>query len=349
MTNNFHSDSVTPDFDQFRKLLAGEKPDRPVVFEHYVDACHVNRALGNRKVDNDNPPWGWMLNAARGYAALGCDCIGLSDYWAKLLRFELPQRETGHSIGQYADGMITNEASMEAYPWPEPDFARAKMFLDGIGPELPGNMKMNLGFRGPYDLLAELMGFENLCLTAMENPGMLEELCRRIGQRQMKLVEGCIDHPALGGVQICDDWGFKTSTFLSPEDLRRFIFPWHKKVVDAAHAAGKVAILHACGNVSKVMEDVLAMGYDAKHSYEDAICPVEQMWKQWGGRITILGGLDVDFLARSTTQAVRQRCDALLELTQGRRYAIGSGNSVTPDIPWENYMAMLAAVGRTPR
>jgi uroporphyrinogen decarboxylase len=158
------------------------------------------------------------------------------------------------------------------------------------------------------------------------------------------LVEAIAAHPVIGAIQICDDWGFKTDTFLSPETLRRAIFPWHQRVVAAAHAAEKIAILHACGNVFNVMDDVIGvMGYDAKHSFEDVICPVEEAWRRYSDRITILGGLDVDFLARSTPAQIYDRCRALVESAGKRRYALGSGNSVTPDVSWENYMAMLRA------
>jgi len=144
-------------------------------------------------------------------------------------------------------------------------------------------------------------------------------------------------------VIMCDDWGYKTGTMLRPETLRQWVFPWHRQLVETVHAAGKVAILHACGNIAAVMEDVFALGYDAKHSYEDTILPVEQAYARYSGRIAVLGGMDVDFLARSTPQAIYTRCRDMLEMTGGRRYALGSGNSITPDIPVENRNAMLRA------
>ena len=334
-----------PDFEQFQKMIAGETPDRPVIFEHYVDPIHINRALGDRRIDQDNPPWGWVINGARGYAALGYDCIGIGDHWAKFLQFPRPEREHGHSIGQYSAGLIRDEASMESYPWPEPDLARAQMMLDGIARDFPGGMKLTLTIgHGPYDMMVELMGFETVCIAAIDEPELLDEVARRIGEREVRLVEACAGHPVIGAIQICDDWGYKTDTVLSPETLRRSVFPWHGRITETAHAAGKFAILHACGDVSDVMDDVIdSMGFDAKHSYEDVICPVEEVCRKYGGRIAILGGLDVDYLARSTPEEIYSRCRKLIEMTGGRRYAVGSGNSVTPDVSWEKYMAMLQA------
>jgi uroporphyrinogen decarboxylase len=133
---------------------------------------------------------------------------------------------------------------------------------------------------------------------------------------------------------------------LSPADMRRYIFPWHKRIVEAIHAAGKPAILHSCGNLEEVMDDVIDdMAYDAKHSYEDAICPVEQAYEIWGRRIAVLGGIDVDFVCRSTPQQIRKRCMAMLDRAAGRGgYALGTGNSVPEYVPAENYLAIIDCI-----
>lgn len=333
-----------PDFDQFLKMLHGERPDRPVLFEHYIDWSHVYPALGPRRVPGDNPPWGWIHNGLMAYADWGYDCMGVGAQWMGFLRFPVPQRDHGSSVGQFTGGIITDEASFGAYPWPDPDRADVRPFLDGVASILPPGMKLLLGAPcGIYDTLVELVGFEGLCLMLADTPDLVERICRELGRRTARIIERCIDHPCLGGVIFCDDWGFKTSTFLRPEDLRQLIFPWHRDVVRITHAAGKVAILHACGCVQEVMDDVIAMGYDAKHSFEDAILPVEEAHARYGSRIAILGGLDVDFLSRSTPDQVYRRSRALLEKTQGIRYALGSGNSITPDVSPETFAAIRAA------
>jgi uroporphyrinogen decarboxylase len=333
-----------PDFEQFLKMIAGERPDRPVLFEHYIDACHVRRVPGARLWGDKGPPWGWVADQARAYAALGYDCNVAGMQWMGLLRFPLPSRDHAASVGQFAGGIIHDEASFRAYPWPDPELADTKAYLDGLATEMPAGMKLILGVPcGIYDTLIDLMGFEAVCLALADEPDLVEKVCRELGRRAVRIVERCIGHPVVGGVIFCDDWGFKTATFLPPADLRRLVFPWHKQIVEAAHAAGKIAILHACGCVHPVMDDIVAMGYDAKHSWEDAILPVEQGWERFGKRIAILGGLDVDFMSRSSPEAIHARARALVERTQCRHYALGTGNSVTPDMSPAQFEALLRA------
>ena len=61
------------------------------------------------------------------------------------------------------------------------------------------------------------------------------------------------------------------------------------------------------------MDDIIDdMKFDAKHSFEDVIIPVEQAYEKWGGRIAILGGIDMDFMCRSTPEQIKKRCEAML-------------------------------------
>lgn len=139
-----------------------------------------------------------------------------------------------------------------------------------------------------------------------------------------------------------DDWGFNTQTMLSPDTLRKYLFPWQREYVHLAHQHGKYAVLHSCGNFESILPDVIEMGFDAKHSYQDIIMPVESAYDLMHHSIAVLGGLDIDFLTRSTEDEVRERASGMLRLAAaGGGYALGSGNSIADYIPDRNYFAMI--------
>jgi uroporphyrinogen decarboxylase len=116
-------------------------------------------------------------------------------------------------------------------------------------------------------------------------------------------------------------------------------------MVEVVHAAGKKALLHSCGNLSTLMDEIIDdLHYDGKHSYEDNILPVEQALDQYGKRIAILGGIDLDWLCNATPEQVTRRASALVERSMSSGgYALGSGNSIPEYVPEENYFAMIAA------
>jgi uroporphyrinogen decarboxylase len=183
-------------------------------------------------------------------------------------------------------------------------------------------------------------------MLLVDDPVLVRDLFDAVGERLVRYYEICAKFETVGALISNDDWGFKTSTMLSPADLRRYVFPWHKKIVKTIHSAGTPAILHCCGNLEQVMDDIIDdLGYDAKHSFEDVIMPVEEAYEKWGSRIAILGGIDVDFMCRSTPGQVEQRCRAMLARTDKKGgYALGTGNSVPEYVPYDNYIAMINCV-----
>jgi uroporphyrinogen decarboxylase len=143
-----------------------------------------------------------------------------------------------------------------------------------------------------------------------------------------------------------DDLGHKTSTLLAPDIIRQHIFPQYKKVIDLIHQSGKKFLLHSCGNIFSLMEDVIQLGIDAKHSNEDQIAPFPLWIEKYSDRIGLFGGFDLNLLVLEKPETVYQTI-----LEQGAKYrktakgyGLGSGNSIPAYIPVDGFMAMIEAV-----
>jgi uroporphyrinogen decarboxylase len=204
---------------------------------------------------------------------------------------------------------------------------------------------------GVLETVIKLVGYERLCYLAIDDPALVEDVFTEVGTRLVRYHTLCARQQGIGAMVSSDDWGFKSQTMLPPTMLRKYVFPWHKQIAEAIHAAGHPAMLHSCGRVMPVMDDIVDdMRFDGKHSYEDTICSVEEMYELYHERIAILGGIDMDFLCRSTPEKVHARSKAMLERAAGRGgYALGAGNSIPEYVPMENYFAMIsAATGTTP-
>jgi len=207
---------------------------------------------------------------------------------------------------------------------------------------------MRLTVRGPGGVLENaigLVGFQNLCIMIYDDPLLVSDLFEAIGSRFVEYYRIAARYDVVCACTSNDDWGFKSQTMLSPADMRRYVFPWHKRIVEVIHAAGKPVLLHSCGFFDEIIEDVIEdMKYDARHSYEDTICPVEDAYERFQGRIAILGGIDVDFVIRHTPEEVYARSAAMLERAATRGgYALGTGNSVPDYVPDDHYFAMIRA------
>lgn len=270
------------------------------------------------------------------------------DYVTVIGGFNFPSREKHResSISLNESPLIVDRDSFNAYQWPDPDRADYSVF-DIVSKNLLEGMKIiAFGPGGVLENVIKLCGYDNLCMMLADDPQLVGEIFEAVGSRLNRYYEIIGNSFEKVGAMISnDDWGFKTQTMLSPEDMRKYLFPWHKKIVETIHKSGRPAILHSCGNLEKVMDDIIYdMKYDAKHSYEDSICSVEKAYEMWGAKIAILGGIDVDFLCRSDIDKIKERARKMLALSSERgAYALGSGNSIPDYVPDEKYLAMISA------
>jgi uroporphyrinogen decarboxylase len=240
-------------------------------------------------------------------------------------------------------GAIMSWEDFERYPWPkveEFDFFPFE-YVNAHLPEGMGMITCHGG--GIYEHLSWIMSYEGLCMALYDKPGLVKAVVDRIGGLLVRFYEHLLGMDHVIAIFQGDDMGFRTGTLISPDALRTYCLPWQRRLAGMAHVKGLPYFLHSCGNLREIMEDLIEdVGIDGKHSYENAIIPAVDFQTQYGDRIAVLGGLDIDILTRDTPQNVRKETGRLMDLCGERgRYAVGSGNSVPSYIPVANYLAMV--------
>lgn len=335
---------LEPDFENMQQILSNQIPCRPTLFEFGMNHRLLG-VLSGELVEDDSTRLGPLVRIVKAFQAAGYDYATVSGFRTNTLDFYKGQIPTEKSKSLNAGSMISDQASFEKHSWPDPEAGDYDLYQD-LGAVLPDGMKLIAsGNGGLLENAIDLVGFETLSLMTLLDEALATEIFDAIGSRLLRFYEIVSSIETVGACIINDDWGFKNQTMFSPEMLRRWIFPWHKKMVAAIHRSGKPAILHSCGQLEAVMDDVIHdMKYDAKHSFEDQITPVEEAYTKWGDQIAILGGIDMDFLARKPIEEIEARSLSMLEKgMSGGGYALGSGNSIPDYIPDENYFAMISA------
>jgi uroporphyrinogen decarboxylase len=240
-------------------------------------------------------------------------------------------------------GAITSWDDFETYPWPRVedfDFFSFE-YLSRHLPEGMGLISCHGG--GVFEHLSWIMSMEGLSIALCEDPDLVRAVADRLGELMTGFYRHILDLDNLIAVFPGDDMGFRTATLVSPDALRTYTLPWHKRFAEMAHVKGLPYFLHSCGMILSVLGDLIDdVRIDGKHSYEDAIIPVQDFQSLVAGKIAVLGGLDINILSGGTQDDVRERTRFLLNVCGSRgRYAIGSGNSVPSYVPVENYLAMI--------
>ena len=344
MGENMKLHNRKPDIENLYKVLRGEEPSRPTMYELYMNLPLYERLAGRKLTKGelaDETGLEYLKLVIEAYNAAGYDYAPAS---ASDFGFKTERRQEKSTISLNEGFVITDEASYEKYSWPNAeDFDYSR--LEKIRPCLPDGMKLSVGTMGVLENVIALAGYENLCFMLYDNPGLAKAVFDQVGERLFKYYETVLEFDTVGLIVCSDDWGFKHETFLSPADMRKYVFPWHKKYVDLAHGRKIPAMLHSCGYAVDIMDDIINfMGFDGKHSFEDAIVPVEDSYESYQGRIAVLGGIDLNFVISRSEEEITARCRAMIKRSEGRGgYALGTGNSVPEYVPQEHFITLLKA------
>lgn len=239
-------------------------------------------------------------------------------------------------------GPIANWEDFEKYPWPDP----AKMDLSAaewLEKNLPDDMSMTASCHCHFEQLSWLIGLENLAFVLYDDYKLAEAVSNRVGEILEQVARTLVQFSRIKFLFGGDDMGHKTGTLISPDHLRKLVLPWHRKISRIVHDAGKLYLLHSCGQLEQIMPDLCDdVKIDARHSYEDTIERVESVKRKWGHKVAVIGGIDVDFLCRSDEKAIRKRVRETLDVCMpGGGYCLGTGNSMCNYIPLDNYLVML--------
>jgi uroporphyrinogen decarboxylase len=338
------SNPFIPDIEQLYKVLRREKAERPVLFEFIINLEICREAAGLVKQPRPGTVDFYRM-VIEAFRKLGYDTAPVYTGESGLLSFPKGETDSLSSRSQNQGALISNRQSFDSYPWPDAGGGNYELY-ENLAGFLPDGMKL-LGFSkgGILENATDIVGFESLCYMYLTDPDLCSEIFKNIGERLLKFYSIVASIDSVGVCVVNDDWGFKTQTMFPPEMMEEYVFPYTRKIVEVIHANGKPAILHSCGNVKDIMDVIIDdLKLDGKHSFEDGIYPVEDALDWWSDRIAIMGGLDVDFLARKTPEEIYKRSLRLLEKTSGTGgFALGSGNSIPDYVPVDNYLAMIRA------
>lgn len=348
-----------PDVETFVKVLRGEVvPERPPLAELYFDPDVirevVSKLLGREWVDpggSRDSQEAYLTNFVEFWYRLGYDYVRLKWPCGLSLPENLITSEDTASLAQgtrswagSSTGHIRSWEDFGRYPWPDPAVADLWQF-EFIANNLPEGMGLmacpGLGF---FESPAwQVFGYENLCLLIHDEPELVEAVFDRFGSIVYELYRKMVGLPKLCGFFHSDDLGFRSGTLVSPAFLRETILPWHRKVAQLAHENDLLFLLHSCGNIEEIADDLIDdVRIDGRHSFEDGCNPITEFKRRYGGRTAVLGGIDMDKLCRCEEQELRRHVrEVISTCIDGGRFALGSGNTIANYVPIGSFLAMI--------
>lgn len=269
---------------------------------------------------------------------------GFIDEYGRHMKFE-PYKD-GSQIIAYHGGHFKSFEDYESWELPDPNHpARLQQFFEGrkVQKELNDEVFSIPATGSLMECSWEGFGLETFS-RVMRKSKQAEKIFDDRGKFTLEVVKIMAENDAKM-VLLWDDYGFKNGLFMRPELYRKYVFPWIKRICEAAHKRDCKILLHSDGDLMEIFEDIIECGVDAINPVESTTAnpdyDIFKLNEKYGDKITFVGNLSPIMLAIGEISEIEDYAKRLIrELAPGGGYIFGSGHSINPAVTIDRFEAM---------
>jgi uroporphyrinogen decarboxylase len=143
-----------------------------------------------------------------------------------------------------------------------------------------------------YERVHFIRGLENTWADIYENRDELCKLLDILVDMNLYAIERYAEE-GVDGYFFCDDWGLQDRLMIRPDIWREIWKPRYERIYKAAHEAGMLTLLHSCGYIMDILEDLIEIGLDVIQMDQQENMGLKTLGEKFGGRITFFAPVDI--------------------------------------------------------
>jgi len=249
----------------------------------------------------------------------------------------------------YKDGYLKTEEIYDKFPKMDPDQALGSLMYKFLlkAKEIKNDQILVAPgiFNGLFDSTYMGMGIEAFSKALVKNPNFIQRLVSDKEKAFISIIKHILDETASPLFMIGDDLAYNTGPFISPRYFKKFFLPSYKRISKAIHKKGAKFLFHTDGDIDLFLKlEGFVECFDLIHPWQANMDIIEAK-KTYGDRLSIAGNVPVEMLVHKTPKIVSDYVKHLIKnCGPGGGYILSSGNSIVPEIPADNYLAMLTTL-----
>jgi uroporphyrinogen decarboxylase len=267
------------------------------------------------------------------------------DEYGRVMRSEVYEKD-GTVISGYVGGHFKSFEDFENWEPLDPHWeARLNHFKVGreIQEELNNEIYSIPAVGALMECSWESFGIETFS-RILARPKQAKKVFDSRGEFTLEVVKILAENDAQL-ILLWDDYGFKNGLFMSPRNYRKYVFPWIKRICDAAHKQDCKILLHSDGDLLEIFEDIIECGVDVLNPIESTTANPEydifKLNEKYGDKISFAGNLSPIMLYMGEISEIEDYAKRLIrEVAPGGGYIFSSGHSINPAVTLDRFEAM---------
>ncbi len=191
-----------------------------------------------------------------------------------------------------------------------------------------------------------MRGFENFLMDLHEHPEFVEELLDGILAIHLEAIELIAKRLKVDAIFGGDDFCDQRGVIMGEKLWRRLFKPRLAKLVQRCHDLDLPMVLHSCGNLLPLVDDLMEIGLDALESLQPEAMDVFELRRRTEGRMVLVGGLGVQYMMpfgrpEEVTAHVRR---LMTEMTRKGGYVLAAAKPLQRDTTTANAVALIETI-----
>jgi hypothetical protein len=193
-----------------------------------------------------------------------------------------------------------------------------------------------------WEGLWRMRGIANAMMDMAREPEKVKTFCNRLIDFAIGSMQEQVRLSQCPLLYIWGDLGYKTGLMYSPRMWRDIFFPPLKRLVEAIHKEGCLAIYHSCGhNPDSTVEGLIEAGIDGLNPLEvKAGMDALHIKKKYGDKLVIVGGIDNAAALGAPAgdfETIRKQVLTTMNAAKGGGLILQTDHSVPGSVAPENY------------
>jgi uroporphyrinogen decarboxylase len=268
--------------------------------------------------------------------------------FAKVSHLDTPDERTLTAPGFFED--YSGVADVEKFDWPDPsNYLDSEESRRRVAAAPDNRIKMGILWSAHFQDACAAFGMEQALMVMLTNPEMFCAVIDRITDFYLKANELFYESTKgmLDAVLIGNDFGSQTCLMVDPDNIRKYVFPGTRKLIQQAKSYGLTVMHHSCGSIFPVIQDLSDLGADIIHPIQALAKDMDapNLKKHFEGKVAFCGGVDAqNLLVNGTPEDVSRKIMELKELFPTGLVISPSHEAILPDIAPANIDSMFQAI-----